>query len=164
MKKLILLIMLCCMTLPVVAEGKKVRYQGALTGGVAIQTEGRSPEKWYEITTRHGVRLFDYLFIGTGFSYIAAIGTPIDREIPVFGTVTGYLPLGRGNISLYASCDLGYACIFREGYYKPSVGVDISTSRRTGITFDIGYRHLGIGGDPFDLTTSYVSFAVGFRF
>ncbi len=164
MKKLVLSTLLISLTLGATAGGKKVRYQGELSGGIGLETKSVSPEKWYEITLRQGVRLFDYLYVGAGFSYIALIGMPVEREIPVFGTVRGYLPLGRGRVALYAGCDLGYACEFSEGYYKPSVGVDITTSRRTGVTFDLGFRPFSISGEPYNSTTSYVMFTVGFRF
>lgn len=164
MKKLLLCMILTGLALTAAAGGKKVRYQGELAGGIALEPKTTSPDKWYEITTRQGVRLFDYLFVGAGFSYIARIGTPIDREIPVFGTVRGYLPLGKSRVSLYASCDAGYACEFREGYYRPSIGVDIALSRRMGITLDVGYRHFSVAGTPYDLTDSYLVFTAGFRF
>lgn len=83
------------LALTAAAGGKKVRYQGELAGGIALEPKSTSPDKWYEITIRHGVRLFDYLFVGAGFSYIARVGTPIDREFTVFGTVGGCLPLGK---------------------------------------------------------------------
>lgn len=109
MKKLLLCMVLTGLALTAAAGGKKVRYQGELAGGIALEPKSTTPDKWYEITIRHGVRLFDYLFVGTGFSYIARVGTPIDREIPVFGAVGGCLPLSKSRVSLCASCDAGYA-------------------------------------------------------
>lgn len=96
MKKLLLCMVLTGLALTAAAGGKKVRYQGELAGGIALEPKSTTPDKWYEITIRHGVRLFDYLSsapdsatspgsapLSTGSSpFSARLGVPSAQQKP----------------------------------------------------------------------------------
>ena len=143
MKKFFLLFVMCIYAQLVSAQ----QYEGNI--GTLYGWGFNNKVNNFGITTEHGYRFNDYLFIGAGVGFVKLQQLSI-AYIPSYLNIKGYIWNNR-KITPFASFDIGIALREESGLLmSPSIGCTYRLGRGLGLSLSIGYNRVNIHKQPYN--------------
>ena len=149
-------------------NAQNIKYQGEAAMGYAFGIGDFNVNR-FNISTTHGVRLNQYLFVGggLGFNFFHKDGDNA-TVMPIYASVKGYYPVGN-QLSLVGLFDLGVGTSLSDnldgsGFYcYPQVGLNLPILKSYSLDFTLGYQHQAISKHSANVNFDAIAFKVAFN-